>query len=79
MSFHRCLELRAESYSAISRELIDFRFVEHDDQKERHLSSDECCTVFFLARAVMIAFYRVLATLIRQDVGNLSHRRASAV
>jgi len=30
------------------------------------------------ARAV-IAFYRVLATLIRQDVGNLSHRRASAV
>jgi len=72
----------AESYSAISRESIDFRIGKDDDQRERHLldtSDINVAQCSLLARAVMIAFYRVFATLIRQDMGNLSHRRAGAV
>lgn len=42
------------------------------------IQGDGCRTFPRLAGAVMIAFYRALATLIRQDVGNLSHRRAGA-
>jgi len=43
----------------------------------KRTQGDATSVVFFI-RAVMIELYRALATLIRQDVGNLSHRRAGA-